>query len=69
MKIKLTQGETDAINAVFAAIRALPKSLYIDIDGDAQTLTVWKRRKQGRNEYYFVSDCVRTLRCKGKVTL
>jgi hypothetical protein len=67
VKIKLTQDETNAINAVFAAIRALPKSLYIDIARDDQTLTVWKRRKQQPDEYFTEADSVRTLRCKGKV--
>ena len=67
MKIKLTQDEIDAINAVFAAVRALPKSLYIDIDGDDGTLTIWKRRRQRPGEYFTAADFVRTLRCKGKV--
>ena len=60
--VKVTEKETAAIEALKAAIKALPKTLFFEIDMDGEVL-FWKRTGPGE-----ARGAAPALRCKRAVT-
>lgn len=55
--MELDDNEKIAIDAVFAAVKALPKGIHLEIDNDEAEMTAWKQVARGEAEQ------VGTLRC------